>query len=423
MSNLMKRILWLSILLALALPGEAQDLVRYKKVVKELSSSKYQGRGYARDGANKAGKYLEKEYRKAGADAVIRQHFTLDINTFPGKMKLSVDGRKMTPGKDFTLREYSPGVHGTYNLYFIDTLNYDSGKIFSDLAKPENQDAFVVCDFWFTYKHRDDFQRLQSADGAPNAGLILTWEEPLKFYKAYGEKVIDKPVLWLLSGQIPKGSRSITADIDNKFLQGYECFNVIASVEGASHDSCYVFTAHYDHLGNLGRKVFYPGANDNASGTATLVTLAAYYAKHRPRYDMLFVAFSGEDANLRGSEYYTQHPVFPLDRFKFLINVDMVGDNNPVLYCETSDQGQRGYELFERINAEKHYFKSLNHGKLAANSDHYPFAQRGVPCIFLENAEGDAFPYYHTPQDNWKNVVFDSYEPVFKLITDFIERY
>ena len=108
---------------------------------------------------------------------------------------------------------------------------------------------------------------------------------------------------------------------------------------------------------------------------------------------------------------------------RYLINVDMIGDNNPVLYCETSDQGQRGYELFERINAEKGYFKSMNHGKLAANSDHYPFAKRGIPCIFLENEEGSAFPYYHTPLDNWKNAVFDSYEPVFKLIVDFIEQY
>ena len=402
----------------------AQDLAQYKKVVKELSSSKYQGRGYARGGANKAGNYLEKQFRKAGVDAVTRQHFTLDINTFPGKMKLSVDGRKMVAGSDFTLREYSPGVRGTYNLYHIDTLNYDSEKIFRDLALPENKDAFVVCDFWFTYKHREDFQKLQSAGGAPNAGLVLTWdEEPLKFYKAYGEKVIDKPVLWLLSRQIPRGSKSITVDIDNEFLKDYRCFNVIASVEGASHDSCYVFTAHYDHLGNLGRRVYYPGANDNASGTATIVTLAAYYAKHRPKFDMLFIAFSGEDANLRGSEYYAQHPVQPMDRIKYLVNIDMVGDNNPVQYCETSDQGQRGYELFERINTEKHYFKSLNHGKLAANSDHYPFAKRGIPCIFLENEEGTAFPYYHTPLDNWKNAVFDSYEPVFKLITDFIEQY
>ena len=414
----------LLLLAVAAVQVDAQDLAQYKKVVKELSSSKYQGRGYARGGANKAGSYLEKQFRKAGADAVTRQHFTLDINTFPGKMKLSVDGRKMVAGMDFTLREYSPGVRGTYNLYHIDTLNYNSEKIFRDLALPENKDAFVVCDFWFTYKHREDFQKLQSAGGAPNAGLVLTWdEEPLKFYKAYGEKVIDKPVLWLLSRQIPRGSKTITVDIDNEFLKDYRCFNVIASVEGASHDSCYVFTAHYDHLGNLGRRVYYPGANDNASGTATIVTLAAYYAKHKPKFDMLFIAFSGEDANLRGSEYYAQHPVQPMDRIKYLVNVDMIGDNNPVQYCETSDQGQRGYELFERINTEKHYFKSLNHGKLAANSDHYPFAKRGIPCIFLENEEGTAFPFYHTPMDNWKNAVFDSYEPVFKLITDFIEQY
>ena len=421
---MMKRALVLLLLAVAAVQVDAQDLAQYKKVVKELSSSKYQGRGYARDGANKAGKYLEKQFRLAGVDAVARQHFTLDINTFPGKMKLSVDGRKMVAGMDFTIREYSPGAHGTYKLYHIDTLNYNSEKIFRDLALPENKDAFVVCDFWFTYKHREDFQKLQSAGGAPNAGLVLTWdEEPLKFYKAYGEKVIDKPVIWLLSKQIPRGSKSITVDIDNEFLKDYRCFNVIASVEGVSHDSCYVFTAHYDHLGNLGRKVFYPGANDNASGTATIVTLAAHYAKTKPKFDMLFIAFSGEDANLRGSEYYAQHPVLPMNRIKFLINVDMIGDNNPVQYCETSDQGQRAYELFERINAQKHYFKSLNHGKLAANSDHYPFAKRGIPCIFLENQQGDAFPFYHTPMDSWNNAVFDSYEPVFKLITDFIEQY
>ena len=421
----MKKILIpLLVLLGLVtVQAEAQDLVHYKKIVKELSSSRYQGRGYARDGANTAGKYLEKEFRRVGVDAVTRQHFTLDINTFAGRMKLSVDGRKMVPGTDFTLREYSPGVHGTYNLYHIDTLNYDSEKLFRDLALPENKDVFVVCDFWFTYKHKEDFQKLQSEDGCTNAGLILTWDEPLKFYKAYGEKVNPKPVLWLLSNQIPRGSKTITADIDNEFFQGYRCFNVIASVEGASHDSCFVFTAHYDHLGNLGRRLYYPGANDNASGTATIVTLAEYFVKHRPRFDMFFIAFSGEDANLRGSEYYAQRPVSPMERIKYLVNVDMIGDNNPALYCETSDQGQRGFELIERINADKHYFTSLNHGKLAANSDHYPFAMRGIPCIFLENEEGDAFPYYHTPLDNWKNAVFDSYEPVFRLIVDFIEQY
>lgn len=416
----MKRLM-LIMLAIVCIQANAQDMEHYKRVVKNLSSAKYQGRGYAAGGANKAGNYLLREFKKVGADKVVTQPFKLDINTFPNKMKMSVDGKKMTPGVDFTMREFSPGVKGTFPLYFIDTAHYDSEQILRDLALSENKDAFVVCDFWFSYKHSADFRRLQTNGGAPNRGIIFTWEEPLKFYKAYGERVVDKPIIWV-PYRFPKDAKSITVDIDNKFLQGYECFNVIAKVEGRRHDSCFIFTAHYDHLGNLGKKVYYAGANDNASGTAAIVTLAAYYAQHRPEYDMYFIAFSGEDANLRGSEWYADHPVVPLEQIKYLFNIDMIGDNNPVQYCEVSEEGMRGFALFEKINAEKHYFKDLNRGKLAGNSDHYPFAIRHVPCIFFENEEGDAFKYYHTIYDTYENALFDTYEPLFLLLRDFVEQ-
>lgn len=401
---------------------QAQDLPHYKRMVKELSSARYQGRGYARGGANKAGKYLQKEFIKAGADEVTLQPFTIDINTFPGKMQLWADGKKLTPGIDFSMREYSPGIKGEFPVYHIDTLNFDPERIYADLAKPEYANCLVVCEFWFTYRHREVFSRLQKAGECPNAGLIFTWPSPIKFFKAYGEKVVDKPIIWVTPEAI-EGVKSIRADVDNRFLKDYGLFNVIAKVEGRRHDSCYVFTAHYDHIGNLGRKVFYAGANDNASGTAAVVTLAAHYAAHKPPFDMYFIAFSGEDANLRGSGYYVEHPLVPLSRIKYLFNIDMIGDNNPAQYCECSDEGLRGFALFEQINADKQYFKALNRGALAANSDHYPFATRHVPCIFLENENGDAFPYYHTIFDNWKTAVFDSYEPVFKLVTDFVNRY
>lgn len=418
----MKKI-FVILLSLISLQLNAQDINHYKQIVKELSSKKYMGRGYAYDGANKAGKYLEKEFKKAGADEVICQPFKLDINTFPGKMSFSMDGKPLKPGIDFTLREFSPGAKGTFKLYHIDTANYDSKKIFADLARPENKDVFVVCDFWFTYKHSADFKRLQSKDGCSNAGLIYTWNDPmLKFYKAYGERVIEKPMLWV-SSSFPKDAKSVTLDIENEFLKDYECFNVIAKVEGKRHDKCYVFTAHYDHLGVLGKKTFYAGAHDNASGTAAIVTLAAHYAKHRPEYDIYFIAFSGEDAYLRGSEWFAQHPVMPLEQIKYLFNLDMIGDNNPVQYCEVSDPGMEGFKLMESLNNKNRYFKSLNRGELAGNSDHYPFAQRGVACIFLENAEGDAFQYYHTVMDTYKTFFPDSYEPTFKLVTDFIEKY
>ena len=110
----MKKLLIIILSLA-ALELNAQDLPHFKRVVKELSSSRYQGRGYARGGANKAGKYLEKEYRKAGVD--------------------------------FSMREYSPGVKGEFPVYHIDTLNFDGDKLLADLARPENAGCLVCCDF------------------------------------------------------------------------------------------------------------------------------------------------------------------------------------------------------------------------------------------------------------------------------------
>ena len=314
----------------------AQDLPHFKRIVRELSSARYQGRGYARDGANKAGKYLQKEFEKAGADEVTLQPFTIDINTFCGAMEMRADGRKLRPGVDFSMREYSPGVHGEFPVYHVDTLNFDGDRLLADLARPENAGCMVCCEFWFTYKHRKVFSKLQEAGECPNAGLLYTWEAPIKFFKAYGEKVVDKPIVWVTPEAI-EGVDKVKLNVDNQFLKDYGLFNVIAKVNGRNHDSCYVFTAHYDHLGNLGRRVYYPGANDNASGTAAIVTLARHYAQNRPEYDMYFVAFSGEDANLRGSTYYAEHPPVPLSQIKYLFNIDMIGDDNPVQYCEVSD--------------------------------------------------------------------------------------
>lgn len=416
-----KTIIILFLALASIVAG-AQDLEHFKRVIKELSSAKYQGRGYAKDGANKAGKFLQKEFEKAGVDEIILQPFKLDINTFCGKMEMWADGKKLRAGVDFSMREYSPGVHGTFPVYHLDTLNFDAERLFADLAKPEYANCLVACEFWFNYRHKDVFSRLQKNGECTNAGLIYTWEAPIKFFKAYGDHLVDKPILWVTPEAI-SGVKNVKVNVDNKFLKDYECFNVIAKVAGQRHDSCYVFTAHYDHIGNLGNKIFYAGANDNASGTAAIVTLAEYYAKNRPPYDMYFIAFSGEDANLRGSNWYVEHPVVPLERIKYLFNIDMIGDNNPVQYCEVSDEGMRGFSLFEQINESRHYFKALNRGDLAANSDHYPFAKRHVPCIFLENEKGDAFQYYHTIFDTYETVRFDSYEPIFKMVRDFVEQY
>lgn len=415
----MKKLLTITALCLCVVFAQAQDMQSFTRIVKELSSTKYQGRGYANDGVVKAGEYLTEEFAKAGADTVFQQPFKININTFAGNMKMSVDGRKLVAGEDFVMREYSPGVHGTYKLYHIDTTNYDIKKILADLATPEYNGAMVVCDFWFPYSHRE--LGVLNGNEAGNAGLIFTWTDPLKFYKAYGNNVVEKPVIWTTTEAVAK-AKSVTLDIDNKFLTDYESSNIVARVNGRRHDSCFVFTAHYDHLGNLGSKIYCPGVNDNASGTAAIVTLASYYALHQPEFDIWFVAFAGEETGLCGSTYFTEHPSMPLGSIKYLFNLDMIGDNNPMQYCEVSKEGMVGFHELERINSEQKLFKGLNLGELAGNSDHYPFAEKGVPCILFEQEDGDNFKYYHTPKDDMEHFCTVSYPLIFRLCTQYIAQ-
>ena len=214
----MKRIIISLLALAALLPAQisqAQDLPRFKKIVRQLSSARYQGRGYARDGVRKAGKYIYRQFEKSGADEVSYQEFTLDINTFCGDMEISVDGKRLAPGKDFSMREFSPGVHGEFPLYFVDTLNFDAERIYADLQKPENKGCMVVCDFLYTYKHRKVFSRILKGGELPNTGVVYTWAGPLKFYKAYGEKVVDKPIIWVVP-EAMEGARTIKTAIDDR---------------------------------------------------------------------------------------------------------------------------------------------------------------------------------------------------------------
>lgn len=397
-----------------------QRLSHYQDIIQELSSAPYQGRAYGHDGVLKAGDFIASEFQRSGVRDVQRQSFTIDINTFPGQMEAVVDGRSLTPGIDFTLREFSPGVHGRYGLVFVDTLNASVERLKAqiDSASATTTDSlFFVCDFWQARK-QPLAGALQAVDSLV-AGTINTWNEPLKFYKAYGETVRPKPLVWTTAAAIA-GASSIQFDIDNRFFSGYQSDNIIAHIPGRRADSCFVFTAHYDHLGNLGADVFYPGANDNASGTAAIITLAEYYAKHRPAYDMWFLAVAGEEANLRGSTYFAEHPLMPLEQIRYLVNIDMIGDNGPRLYCEPNDAGKPLQGVWEQVNSQVEAFDSLRWGELAANSDHYPFAVRGVPVIFIQNEGGDVIHDYHTVNDTCTNATFASFEPVFNLITGFV---
>lgn len=165
--------------------------------------------------------------------------------------------------------------------------------------------------------------------------------------------------------------------------------NVIARLPGTKRpDEYFVFTAHWDHLGRQGDKIF-NGALDNATGTAALLELASAFgkAKNNER-SIIFLATTAEEQGLLGSQYYAEHPIYPLEKTVAGLNMDGMNIIGP-----TKDLIVLGYNFSELDHILSQVAKKQ--GRYLApdpkpengyyfRSDHFEFAKRGVPMWYLK---------------------------------------
>ena len=160
-------------------------------------------------------------------------------------------------------------------------------------------------------------------------------------------------------------------------------------VKGTSgKDSTLVLTAHYDHLGLLGKKVYFPGANDNASGVAMLLSMARYYAKNPPEYNMVFLAFSGEEIGLLGSKAFIEQPLTDLSKIKFLVNFDLAGTGDEGIKVVNGTIFKTDFDRLQQLNERYHLLPKVEIRGEACNSDHCLFYAKGVPCFFIYTQGG-----------------------------------
>ena len=111
----------------------------------------------------------------------------------------------------------------------------------------------------------------------------------------------------------------------NKAFKSKSVSNIIGWFPGKIYPNHYlVLTAHYDHLGKRGHRIF-NGANDNASGFAALLVLVRYYSKNPPAYNQLFVSPDGEEDGLYGAKYFVENPPVSRSEISLNINMDMLG--------------------------------------------------------------------------------------------------
>ena len=179
-----------------------------------------------------------------------------------------------------------------------------------------------------------------------------------------------------------------------------------------------IFVAHMDHLGIFGKGNVMFGANDNASGVAALLTLMEYYAKeaNRPEESLLFLFTDGEESNLLGSHFYVKSPLKPLEDCRYVIDLDMVGDNAQSLSYVITPSDE---EAFKKL-CLKNGFNTLNKIDFTDYCDFYPFGMKGVPYIYLSVDGVNKDKYYHSPSDNLSTFSSSQYERLFKLVIDFV---
>ena len=200
--------------------------------------------------------------------------------------------------------------------------------------------------------------------------------------------------------------------------------NVVAFIKGSDKpDEYVVISAHYDHIGIKGKKIF-NGADDDASGTSAVLEIAEAFQKavrdgNGPKRSIVFLHVTGEEIGLFGSRFYTEFPIFPLIHTVVNLNIDMVGrvdkshEENPnfiyligadKLSSELHDLSEAMNEKYTNLNLDYTYNDENDPNRFYYRSDHYNFAKNNIPIIFYFNG---VHKDYHKHTDTPDKIRYD----------------
>ncbi|WP_276498837.1 M28 family metallopeptidase [Pontibacter litorisediminis] len=402
---------------------QAQDMARVRQTMDTLTSESMYGRGYTFDGDLKAALYIKNRFEEMEllplAGESYFQEFSFPVNRIVETPQLQVNGQALVPGQDFVARASSGSGAGKAKVLPLDTLIFTNPKAAQKFFRKDFSNIALVYPQQEQKRLAQLPQHCQQLLLQAKLHIIL---QPKSLLTTVARQQEAVPVLEVLQDAWPQQAKKVTFSVQADLNPQHQTQNVIGFIPGSQRsDSVLVFTAHYDHLGSQGEEVYFPGANDNASGTAMLLELAQHYSlpENQPKYTMVFMAFAAEEAGLLGSFHYVQHPLFPLRQISFLVNLDLLGTGDDGLMVVNGKVHEQAFKLLQCLNKQHQYLPQLKSRGKAANSDHYPFSEAGVPAFFFYTLGGTAA--YHNPQDHARQLPLTKFSEVFRLITDFAE--
>ncbi|MBK8416945.1 MAG: M28 family peptidase [Bacteroidetes bacterium] len=428
-----------------------------KQHLEVLASDSLEGRETAAPGMVKAANYVSSQYEKLGlptlANGTRFQEFPL-VNLIAGIMTIDTRKKSYKQSGDFFFTDNSAELQvEATDIVFVGYGIVDSTIAWNDYSNVDVNGKVVMLLEGEPLKKDGSAQFTKSGAESPwssgrqkkiqlakdrNAKAVLFVQ---KDYKKNYERISR----WLVSGRLALPDEEakqiipvayITPEMANDFLQhaGYtvssyekritkkkkssaltlnqdisisskiaktSCRNVLGYVEGSSlKDEVIVISAHLDHLGKRGDKIYY----------------------------ILFLNFSGEEKGLLGSEFYTKNPVFPLEKTVANLNIDMIGrldsahaSNPDYTYIIGSDKlstqlhriNEDANKFCCNLDLDYKYNDPSDKMKLYYRSDHYNFAKNKIPVIFYFTGIHDD---YHKPTDTIDKIDFDKTSKIAKLV-------
>lgn len=437
----------------------ADDLKRHLYII---AGKEMEGRDTPSPGLEKAADYIENHFRSLGLSPGNGNSFRQRYPIFKDSMtstSLVVNGSAFELSKDFQPNlninhtaemRFSEAVFAGYGIVDGSIDAYKdievAGKLvllldgspagykpsvtgfaspanaFTKINKAQQHGAAAVLLIYSNYP-RTSFNRTSAYELYSYAASLLpqtfTISETVaeKIMGADGKGILEK----MKTTPLPSGIYK--ADIDLSYIKTTKtayASNVMGLLEGTDKKDEYVLvTSHYDHVGKRNDSTIYYGADDDGSGTVSILELAEAFAKAKaagkgPRRSILFMTVSGEEKGLWGSEYYANHPVYPLEKTSVDLNIDMVGrigseyqkDKDSVNYIYVIGDDKLSTDLtpitesvngkYAKLKLDRKYNDPKDPNRFYYRSDHYNFAEKGVPVIFYFNG---THADYHRPTD------------------------
>ena len=438
----MKHTLSFFAVLLFVLTAKSQDTTFVRQTIRDLASPEFFGRGLAYNGDSIAADYLEHKLQELGTlpfGEKYSQHYSFNGFAMEGDVCVKLLDKTLTQNTDYQIASYSKSAK--YKKVKVLEVapnilkNEETIKSFCQANKKDLKSSFVYLGIGeendWNKSVLKNLNRLRKENLLDCAGYILGYNKfptmsvggntfERDFSVIYIKDTLMQEAFSTVKSKWNRKQINMEISFENRFVN-HDARNVAAYIKGTEQpDSFYVFTAHYDHVGTMGRLV-YPGAHDNASGTATVLDLVRYFKQHPPKYSVAFVFFSAEEEGLFGSKNFVDNPMFDLSKIKLLVNIDMFcgGDDGLMVFNAFDEKTQALCERFKTINEKEHLVKEVVLRKNSPNSDHYYFSEH-CPAIFILSMGGE-FGGYHDPFDTCERCQIKHYNDMFKLLMMAIE--